>query len=199
MSRRKKIIILIVAGLLAIALIVYFIIWPTIPHNATPTNVNAGNQIKPISPAVNVNAPKTPSVKTVPPTEVLPATKQTSAARTVTLAFAERLATYTNQNNFSNFADLEAFGTPAVWKYINGEYRASLVKQMPPAASYYAVTASAINSSVSTVSANEVDAKVLLRRVETGAVKNTSYATLDLVLKKIDGNWLVARFDWEKP
>jgi len=197
MTRGQKITILIIAGLIAIGLIIYFIILPIFPKAAPPVNTNANQNINALVPFPNTNN-QAPVTNVPPPADASPAAVQASAARTVVLAFAERLATYTNQNDLSNFSDLEAFSTPAVWKYIIGEYREKLLKSMPDQKNYYAVTSSAINSNITPVSDTQVNAKILLQRVETGTVANTSYATLDLVLKKIGDDWLVARLDWEK-
>jgi hypothetical protein len=200
MSRGSKITILIVVGLIVIGLIAYFVLAPVFFGNQPPAakNVNTNKNVGTVRPAVNKPVVAPPVNVPLPPAEVAPATVQASAARTVALTFAERAATYTNQNNLANLADLESMSTPAVWKYIMGDYRSGLIKSMPDAKSYYAVTATALNASLVPNSDTEVAAAVQMQRVESGSVTKTSYATMDLVLKKVNGVWLIARFDWAK-
>jgi len=195
MSRGTKITMVVIAGLIVIGLIVYFIIVPTITASL-PANVN-----KPVTaalpaantPVVNANLPNVP-----PPAEVTPETAQASTARTVAIAFAERFATYSNQNNLANLDNLQAVSTPAVWSFIKGGYRSDLLKTMPKASSYYAMTSTALNASVSPVSATEANAKVMMQRVESGTSSKVAYGTLDLKLKKVGDAWLVAWEEWEK-
>ena len=103
----------VIAGLIVIGLIVYFIIVPTITASL-PTNANkpvtAALPVTNTPPTVNANLPNVP-----PPAEVTPETAQASTARTVAIAFAERFATYSNQNGLANLDNLEAISTPSVW------------------------------------------------------------------------------------
>jgi hypothetical protein len=196
MSRGAKIIILIIGGLIVIGLVVYFIIIPALPAG-TPspkTNVNAKvNSNLPLTntqPLVNNNVP--------PPAEVPEETKQVSSAKTVALSFAGRFATYSNQNGLANLGDLEAISTPAVWKYIQGDFKKNLLKTLPPASSYYAMTSTVLNTKVVPTSETEANASVSMQRVESGTVNKVSYGTLDLKLKKVGDSWLVSWEDWEK-
>ena len=186
----------VIAGLIVIGLIIYFIIVPTVTASL-PVNVNkpvtAALPVTNTPPAVNANVPNVP-----PPAEVTPETAQASTARTIAIAFAERFATYSNQNDLANLDNLENITTPAVWSFIKGGYRSSLLKTMPKASSYYAMTSTTLNANVSPVSATEVSAKVMMQRVESGAVSKVAYATLDLKLTKTGDNWLVSWEQWEK-
>jgi hypothetical protein len=186
----------VIAGLIVIGLIVYFIIVPTITASL-PTNANkpvtAALPVTNTPPTVNANLPNVP-----PPAEVTPETAQASTARTVAIAFAERFATYSNQNGLANLDNLEAISTPSVWSFIKGGYRSDLLKTMPKASSYYAMTSTALNANVSPVSATEVNATVMMQRVESGTSSKVAYGTLDLKLKKVGEAWLVSWEEWEK-
>ncbi len=185
----------VIAGLIVIGLIIYFIIAPVITQNL-PKNAN-----KPVTaalpttntPAVIANVPNVP-----PPAEVTPTTAQAGTARTIAIAFAERFATYSNQNGLANLDNLEAVSTPAVWSFIKGSYRSDLLKSMPKASLYYAMTSTALNANVALVSATEASAKVMMQRVESGTVSKVAYGTLDLKLKKVGDAWLVSWEEWEK-
>lgn len=199
MSRGTKIAILIVAGLIVIGLIFFFIILPVLktaaPAPKTNNNANLGGDL-----LVNRNAPRQTNVPSnvPPPTEAPDATKAAAAARTIATAFAERLGTYDNRHDLINIDDLRTISTSAVWKYLDGEYRKSVAKTLPDPKDYYAMTSTAIRTDLVTADDSNVSAVVQMQRVESGSVTKVSFASLELSLKKVDGNWLVARLDWQK-
>jgi hypothetical protein len=199
MSRGLKIILLILGGIVAIGAIVYFIVFPLFNGQApAPVNTN-GNVNASLPASTNTNNQQPANVNSPPPpAAVSPETQQVSAAKSVARTFAERLDTYTNQNGLINLSDLQAISTPAVWKYIDGDYRAGLVKAMSGIKAYYSVTSTAMNVKIAAATDDQADASVQMQRVESGAVSKTSYIALDLKLKNIDGQWLVSWLEWEK-
>src|SRR5512133_561636 len=196
MNRSMKIILLVAGGVIMIGLIAYFIIVPVFTANAPAPAANANKNVGVIAPAANANSQPPVNSPVPPPAEVAPAAKQAAAARSIALSFAARLGTYTNQNDLANLNDLQNISTAPVWKYINGDYRNSVLKTLPVGGSYYAMTSTVVNAALVPVSDAEMSAKVQLQRSETGSVVKVSYATLDLILKKVNDNWLVARLDW---
>lgn len=196
MSRGTKIFMVIIAGLILIGLIIYFIIAPVITANLPPANAN-----KPAAASLpKTNTPPAAKVPVVvpPPANVPPETAQAATVRTIAIAFAERFATYSNQNGLANLDNLEAISTPAVWSYIKTSYRPGLLKTLPPASTYYAVTAKTLNARVTSISDAEIGATVSMQLAESGTSKKVTYGTLDLKLKKIGDNWLVSWEEWEK-
>jgi len=199
MNRGTKIILLIIGGLVLIGLIVYFIVLPVFfsaqPAVKANANTNLNTGLKTSNTPLNTNKP----VTNVPlPKETEPVVQQAGAVRTIAITFAERLSTFTNQNNLSNLNDLKEITTPAVWKYISGEYKSGLLKNMPDSKTYYAVDGTALNTSIVPVNDEQVNATIQIQRSETGVVSQITYATLNLLLKKVDGAWIVARLDWGK-
>jgi len=199
MSRGAKIIILIIVGLAAIGVIFYFIILPIFPKSAAPSaNVNANiGAALPLA-NVNANANANSNINAPLPVEVSPEVQQLSTARSVVRTFAERLDTYTNRNNLVNISDLKTISTSAVWKYLDGEYRSKLIAAMPAGKDFYSVVSTALNVNVSMDLEGEMNAKVGMQRVESGAISKTSYPVLDLKLKKVGEEWLVSWLEWEK-
>ena len=187
---------LIVGGLIVIGAIIYFIIAPVFKANAPAANVNINNNLNSSLPVTGNSQPVTNIPP--PPAEVAPEAKQASAARTIAITFAERFATYTNENGLVNLNDLEAISTPAVWSFIKGSYRTDLIKNLPDPKTYYAMTSTALNAKIAPISDTEVSAIVPMQRVESGTVSKTTYATLGLKLKKINDAWLVSWEEWEK-
>lgn len=200
MSRGLKIIMLAIAGLAAIGAIVYFVIVPL--FSSAPAPATAVNNNVPVAPPVNANANANvntpPANVPPPPATVSPETQQASAARSVARTFAERLDTYSNRNGLINLNDLQALSTPAVWKYIDGEYRASLLKSLPDAKTYYSVTSTAMSINTTSSAADQVDATIQMQRVEAGTVSKISYVVLNLKLKNVDNAWLVSWLEWAK-
>ena len=188
----------IVAGLIVIGLIVYFIILPVFTAPAPAPNVNANKPASASLPDTNIQKPITNTPVPPPPAEVAPEATQASSARTIAIAFAERFATYSNQNNLANLDNLEAISTPTVWSFIQGSYRTGLIKSMPKGSAYYAMTSTALNAKAAPISDTEDSATVLMQRVESGTVSKVAYATLDLKLKKVGDSCLVSWEQWEK-
>lgn len=205
MSRGTKIIILVIAGVVAIALIAYFVFvplfWGGEIKQAINSNTNAGSGV--MAPAGGVNtpavtyAPEDISKNPPPPVEVSDQTKQAGTARTIAKDFAERLGTFSNQNDLLNIKDLETISTPAVYKYLSGEYRSGLLKNMPPAKDYYGATATAMSVNLAPSGTGEFSGKVQLQKVESGVVSQTSYAVLGLKLKASGDSWVVSWLQWE--
>jgi hypothetical protein len=195
MTRGLKITILIIGGVIAIALIAYFVIFPIFKGNETPGPAQNANAGLPSGSLTNASQEPEKPENPPPPSEVAPEVEQASVARSVALTFAERIGTYTSDNGFANLADLKDISTSAVWKYIDGEYRGSLSKALP--LGYYRVTSKAMNADVSLISDTEVSAVVQVQKTESGEASNTSYTVLDLKLKNSDGRWLVSWMEWE--
>ena len=194
MSRGTKITLLIVGGVIAIGFIVYFIFGPLFTGGQPAVGNNNQNTNAPVLTTNNSQ----PATNIPPPAELSATAKQAAAARTIAQTFAVRLATYTNQNGLSNLSDLRSLATPAVWSYLDGDYRAALIKTLPPKSDYYAVTGTAVNATIAMASDTEAAATVPMQKVETGAASKTSYVALDLKLKLVDGAWLVSWLEWEK-
>jgi len=201
MNRSTKIIILAVLGLIAIGLISFFIFWPLIKSSNSPSaaNVNAkGNSNAALGVGnENINAngeANAPPLSAV----VLPETKRLTAARTIAKTFAERVATYSNQNNFANLDDLGLISTPAVYKYLQGDYKKSLLKALPVGSGYYAVTATATKITLAPIKDGQLGGSVQLQEVQEGLVSKTAYAVLDVKLNQVGDSWVVSYLEWEK-
>lgn len=195
MTRGLKIVILIIGGLIAIAAIAYFVFLPFFKGSEKTPGANAN---LPSGALTNANAPAAPknANNPPPPSSVDPEVEQISVARSVARTFAERLGTYTSDNGLTNLTDLKDISTSAVWKYIDGEYRRGIMKSLP-ASGYYSVVCTAMKTEVVPSGDNEVSARVSMQKAESGAVTGTSYITLNLKLKDIDGFWVVSWLEWE--
>jgi hypothetical protein len=199
MTRGIKIIALVAAGIIAIGLIFYFVIWPIIPKSAPAPvlNTNAPSAALPVINA-NVPPPATPAENVPPPAEISGETADAATVRTTAAVFAERLASYSNQNGLKNLDDLKTISTAAVWKYLDGEYRQEILKTMPPLTDYYGVTAKAIRVSSSAAGDGVADATVELQKSEAGTINNVTAVTLRLKLKKTESGWVVTWLEWQK-
>ena len=189
MTRGQKIIILIIVGIVAIGLIIYFIILPAFPASAPATNANTNTNA--LVPLPNINAPKPAANIPPPPKEVTPATGQSAATRRSCWLSPNAWPLTPIRTTFPTSPTCRRFHARRLGNTSSAIIARVCSNSIPDAKTYYAVASSAVNSSISPVNDTEVNAKVLLQRAETGAVAKTSYATLDLVLKKIGDSWLV--------
>lgn len=188
----KKLIALIVSGLLVIALIIYFIFIYDFNKTGTPDD---GNQPTQEAPAVIVDT----TGIAVPPRDI--ATQQKDQAAKLAVSFAERYGSSSSQSDFSNLSDLELFMTP--------ELQAStkefvLTEQAKPVTTldYSGVTTKAI---VPTFTAFDEEAgtaavTVSTKRQEESATgeMNTYNQNLFLTMRKINDEWKVNTVAWEK-
>jgi hypothetical protein len=199
MSRGTKIIIVIVGGLVLIGGIIWFIVaqfyTPSAPAPVANTNTNA--------PAGSLGSSTgTPNggttVLTPPPVpaQAPVATVDRTAVQLLAVNFAERVGSYSNQSDFSNFADLEPVVSAEVYSYMQGDYRAGLAKTLPPSTDYYGVTAKVVDVTALDNDDQTGEATLSVQRTESGTVTKTGYAILELKVSKTTAGWIVSNFKW---
>ena len=191
MSKRNKIIIAAVIGLLVLILII-FILWsifgpkqPAAPVQ-DPSEINVP-VVLPGSSAANVSGGSQVD------DNGLAASLQSMAS-----AFAERYGSYSSQGNFSNLQDLKSLMTLKM-KAVTDNYIAT---QQAAAAEYYGITTVAVSSKV--ISANEESgqAEVVVsaqRQESRGSTINPRvfYQELVLQLAKTDDGWKIDSAAWQ--
>ncbi len=193
MSKRLKIVVIVVIALAA-ALLLGFILWLL------------------FGPKTPAPVPENPSAITVP--VVLP---QSSAAKTETTAqpaqnnlevtlkalaatFAERYGSYSNQASFSNLKDLVSLMTLKL-KTATDNYIASQ-PTLSAQVAYYGVTTKAVASKLLTVNETSGQAEVVVstqRLTSQGSTVNpkVTYQDLKLQLVKTDDGWKVDSAAWQ--
>lgn len=188
----KKLIALIIAGLLVIALIIYFIFIYDFNKGATPGGNNQTNQ------------EATPVIKEATPLTVPPRSsedQQRDQARQLAVSFAERYGSSSSQSDFSNLSDLELFMTPE----LQAQTKAFVTsEQQKPATSldYSGVTTKAIVPTFTSFDNDGGTAAVTIatkRQEENASGEIKTYnQNLKLTMKKINNEWKVNTVAWEK-
>lgn len=188
----KKLIALIVSGLLVIALIIYFIFIYDFNKTDNPDGNNQANQEAPA-----VIKDTTPLA--IPPRDA--ATQLKDQASQLAISFTERYGSSSSQSDFSNLSDLELFMTPEL-QAATKQFVISEQKKPITSSDYSGVTTKAI---VPTFTSFDVDAGTAAVTVSTkrqeenasGEIKAYNQNLL-LTMKKINDEWKVDTVAWQK-
>lgn len=191
MNTKKKLIALIVAGLIIIALIIYFIFFFDFNKSATPgPGGEEGNQPS-----------ATPVTAVILPPSGAQRTPEEQARDQVTqlgMSFAERYGSSSNQAEFSNLVDLEIFMTPSLQAQTREYIAAEQAKNEVPA-EYEGVTTKAVVVIINSITSDSADVTVQTKRREEntrGETKNYNQ-DLKLTMKKTAENWQVDSAVWQ--
>ena len=177
-------------GLIAVAAILVYLFWPSGPKPAANVNANRPGSALAPSPAANVNAPS-------PPRPASEAEKAATLPKTIAVSFAERIDSYSSQSGLKNLDDVALLVTPATWNFINGDYRARLIKTFPPKNAYLGVSARVVSAKQVSFDGQSADYLLGMQEVWSGATAATKYPTMEVTLEKDGDNWLVNNFKWQ--
>lgn len=195
MSRRKKIILLVLAILLGIFAIVILLLSlgqraPLFNRTVNEPPVVGGN----ISTSGNLNA----AVDTdVPPTLTeIPATQSTLLA--IATSFAERFGSFSSESNFENLSDLKVLMTNKMKSWTEN----FIAQNQGQPVEFYGITTRALNAEIITLAADETQAQILVttQREETksGAARSgVYYQKILLNLVQEGGSWKVDGATWQ--
>lgn len=194
MNINKKVIALIVGGLIVIAAIVYFVFF---------YNFNKGSEA---NPAANTPTPTKPTQSVtespVPATiaPVTPAERAQQDASRLSLSFAERYGSSSNQSDFSNLSDLEVFMTDAMIERTRDFVAAEQAKATDMKA-YSGIITKAVVADIKNFDDTAGTASALVktkRQEQAGTSPRTYDQTLSLTLKKVGNQWKVDSAEWLK-
>lgn len=184
MSTRLRNLIIVVGAILAIVIIWFFFFrgQPTITQDEPATVVET----------------EEPEVTFVPvvPSVVPPAPLRQDNAERLTIFFVERYGSYSNQSPYSNLEGLDSVATASFSADL-------LAMQQEPVSGipdmYVGVSTRVL--SVSVIDESDTEARVIAstQRVESRESKDNSnryFQDIELILKKVDGNWAVDRARW---
>lgn len=189
METRKKLIAIIVGGLLIIALIIYFIFIydfnKTPEDQGTPTPEEQG----------------APVTIEIPPPSTFEASPEAQARSQVTqlaMSFSERYGSSSNQAEFSNLTDLEIFMTPAMQERTR-QFIASEQTEGEIPTDYQGITTKSVVATITAITADSAEVTVKTKRSEqntSGEV--TGYnQDLKLTMRKSGDTWLVDSAAWQ--
>ena len=183
MERKHKIELgLAILVILALALVLYFLLRPTIPMVEEE--------------AVTLDTP--PVVEQGASSEVTgSAVFGPASALTVSRVFVERLGSFSSEGGYENLEVIQDIATPALAARLEAISRAAL--QETGAVSYYGVSTRFISAREVSLSDTRAEYKITTQRVEAIAIPDntqTRYQDISLVLLKTGEDWLVDDFTW---
>ncbi len=204
-NQKKLGIFIVIVGLVIILLIIYFFLWKKAPTTIveTPTTPEVGGQL-----------PTTEEIGTTTPSDKPRNYQQYNAASEpehklnandlgkISMSFAERFGSFSNQSNYGNFTDLKILMTDSMKTWAD-KYVADLKSQPQNNNSYYGVITKAITFEVKKYDDAVGQAEILVstqRRESTEKINGgTPYSqNLTLSLVKVNGEWLFDKAYWEK-
>jgi len=196
MSRRQKILVVVIGILIVLGLGYWLFLRPglTPPGGTSKTNVNGSKQVVALP-------PNSTTVSAVVP-EATPEETLRSDLSRLAAAFAERFGSYSNQGSFENLLDLKTLMTAKLQEWTD-----NFIKQSQAASAtnsvYFGVTTKAISVDISSLDEGAGTAKITVgaqRRESSGSMADSStikYQNLELVFKKVSGEWKVDEATWK--
>ncbi|MBU1146245.1 hypothetical protein KKD80_01720 [Patescibacteria group bacterium] len=195
MSRKQKILIVVVGILILLALFYWLFLRESfMPQSGTTkTNVN----VLALPP---VTLPNSTTVSASVP-EASEEEKLRSSISRLAAAFAERYGSYSNQGNFENLLDLESLMTGKMWAETE-----NFIKQNKTTTGdnsvYFGVTTKALSVNIGSIDEGAGTAEITVgtqRRESSGSMADNSvikYEDLELTFLKVNGEWKVDAATW---
>lgn len=205
MDRKKIGILIIVVGLIIIGLIVYFTFLRKSPIE-TPIDI--------IPTDITGQLPSSPEMGTTTPSDKPRNYQQydisTEAPHKVngddlgkiSMSFAARFGSFSNQSNYGNFTDLKILMTENMKTWADS-YVTDLKKQAQNNNAYYGITTQALTYEVKKFDDASGQAEIVVgtqRRESTEKINGGEpyVQNLTLTLEKVNGEWLFDKAYWEK-
>ncbi len=191
----KKVIILILGGLILIAAIIYFIFIFDYNKSVGPNGENPQTPAA-VDPTPAVTESPIPST---PTSAVSPEERSRDQVSRLALSFAERFGTSSSQSDFSNLEDLKTFMTEAFKVRIDAYISAEQAKAQPTA-EYNGIVTKAVMADVRSYdeASGTSDVIVRTRRQEQKDAAVDYDQSLKLSLKRSGTEWLVDSAEWLK-
>jgi len=205
MNQRQKIgLLIILISLLIILAIIYFLFMrgPSVP------TISPGQPVSPI-----VQLPSEPDSSTTTPSDrprnhqLYDITKEeehqinSSDVAKIADSFAERLGSFSNQSNYSNFEDLNIFMTASMRTWAVG-YVDKMRADNPYDGSYYGITTKAVSNKVVSFDDQNGNAEIIVstqrREVKMDGGEANFNQDLRLTFVKENNQWLVNGAYWLK-
>jgi multidrug efflux pump subunit AcrB len=195
MSRKQKILIVVIGILLILGLVYWLFLrenfMPQSPTTETNVNVVA---LPPIT------LPNSTTVSATVPEASMEEKLRSSISR-LAAAFAERYGSYSNQGNFENLLDLKSLMTEKMRAETD-----NFIEQNKASAAdnsvYSGVTTKAISVNITSIDEGAGTAEITVgtqRKESSGSMADSStinYEDLELILQKVNGEWMVDAAKW---
>jgi len=195
MSRKQKILIVIV-GILVILALFY---WLFLRENFAPQSPTTKTNVNVVA-LPPIALPNSTTVSATVP-EASAEEKLRSSISRLAAAFAERYGSYSNQGNFENLLDLESLMTEKMWVETDNFIQQNKISSGDSSA-YFGITTKAISVNIVSIDEGSGMAEITVgtqRRESSGSMADSStinYEDLELIFKKVNGEWKVDEAKW---
>jgi len=202
-DRKKMGILIIIVALIIIIAIIYFVFLRK-PATTVPADT-------PIENGITNELPTADQVGTTTPSDKQPTGTYNIAAETphklngddlgkLSMSFAERFGSFSNQSDYGNFTDLNIMMTDNMKTW--AEKNVTDLRAKATTTAYYGISSKALTYEVKSFDDNAGKAEILVgtqRQESTEAINGgTSYIqNLDLNLIKVNGDWLFDKAYWQ--
>ena len=194
MNRKTIGVLIILAGLIILGLIIYFLFF----FNFNPT-------VAPVQP-VATSSPITAVVSSTPVKKIINIKTYTKEELNqdeltrLAASFAERYSSYSNQSNYQNMLDLKIFMTTRFQKITDDSIRQMAAKN-PDHSIYYGITAKAVSENVQQFDNNTGTALVIVTTERRESLATSGNATsypqnVSISLVKENGVWKIDDAVW---
>lgn len=190
MEQRKKVVLIVLAGVLVIAGIISWLVISEKSDNPLPKETDA---VKSITGEVTVN-PK--SIKVSPPKAK---EKTEVSVKAIVITFVERFGTFSNHAKFISLEDIIPMMTSSMESWMQNSYLPTLRREHDPEGFFYSVKTTAPVVRILKEEGNYMEIMVETQRIENNEgqeVKFNQDIKIDLV--KSGEEWLVDAAYWQK-
>lgn len=202
-KRQKTGLLIIIVGLLIIGAVVYFFFLSDdpVPGQVSEAPIVTTGQL-PEEDLSNVTPGDRPrnNIKYDISQESEHTINSTDVAK-IASSFAERLGSYSNQSNYSNFEDLNIFMTASMRSWAL-DYVDQMRKDNPYDGNYYGITTKAIATEVVKFDDEKGEAEIIIstqrREVKINGGENVFNQDIKLIFVKENNQWLVDGAYWLK-
>lgn len=205
MDNRKKLgILIIIIGLLIIMAIVYFVFIRQTGITSVPGNEPATTTAQlPTEPESSTTTPgnRPRNYQQYDISKETPHQTNANDVAKLAASFAERLGSFSNQSDYSNFEDLDIFMTASMRDWAK-EYVEKMRADNPYNGKYYGITTKAVSTEVKSFDEKKETAEIVIgtqrRETKIDGSENNFNQNLRLTFVKENGQWLVDGAYWLK-
>lgn len=201
MQRRTSIVLLLLAGIIAIIAVLWWALAPVLKKSADQQPPALPDKAAPVAPVTPSKIPTAAKPATTLSGAALQEDQLQNALKRKAMVFAGRFGTYSSVDGFAALRDAQVDATTDLRKALVTQ-QAALQKDHPPYGNSWGITTLALSAAV--VDAPVAGKTSVSLTVQTqqnvyvaGAVQSTSYQEADMKLVKDGQDWRVSELTWK--
>ncbi|MBD3248203.1 hypothetical protein GF382_02845 [Candidatus Falkowbacteria bacterium] len=207
MNNKKLGILLVIAGLLLLGLIIYFLFFLNFEQDIQTFTggggQNAESELSELGDEEEAPKKVIREITITQDKEAEPAGEadiKATELKKIAMSFTERFGSYSNHSDFSNISDLKIFMTESMQKWADNFIKTGR-QSLGDTSVYQGVITKAITSEVKEYSLGEGRARILVKAQKTATNgdddSSVSYEDMMIIFAKEEGQWLVDEAEWQ--